>query len=160
MCDLFLFTIIIQFLSSVKEIFCPINVYRRTRTKQRERERNKKKKHRDDFYLNFFVVTFFCVWSIDVVIREKANIESSSCLDIHSFEQQKRMITRTHKQTDIKKKMMMMMKTEHEWMNEWEINETTNKQKPTKIMGGKTQVRIYIRARTHTHYRDTSPWWW
>jgi hypothetical protein len=50
----------------------------------------------------------------------------------------------------------------NEWMNEWEdMNETTNKQtKQTKIVGGKTQEQIYTGARAHTHYRDTSPWWW
>jgi hypothetical protein len=51
----------------MKEIFCPINVYIRTRTKE-------KKEHRNNFFLIFFLVTFLCV-IIYNVIREKENIE-------------------------------------------------------------------------------------
>jgi hypothetical protein len=41
---------------------------------------------------------------IYVVIREKRKDRGRLFLDIHLFEQQKIMITHTHKQTDIKKK--------------------------------------------------------
>jgi hypothetical protein len=62
----------------------------------------KRKKHRDNFFLIFLVTFFLCV-IIYNVIREKENIEIFVFLDIHLFEQQKIMITHTHKQTDIKK---------------------------------------------------------
>jgi hypothetical protein len=41
---------------------------------------------------------------IYVVIREKRKDRGRLFLDIHLFEQQKIMITHTHKQTDIKKR--------------------------------------------------------
>ena len=90
----------------MKEIFCPINVYRRTRTKQRERKKETKRKNTEMIFFQnvFFVVTFFVCDHRSCYSEAKENIENDSSLDIHSFEQQMRMITHTHKQTDIKKR--------------------------------------------------------
>ena len=91
MCDLFLFTIIIQ--------FYPTNVYSRTRT-----EEKMKTTIQIEFFPNFFSYFFFvCDHLLCYSRKRKHRGYIFFLLDIHLFEQQKIMITHTHEQTAIKK---------------------------------------------------------
>ena len=83
---------------------------------KRERDKEKQKEHRNDFFL-IILVTFLCV-IIDVVIREKYNIETfvSRYPFVRTTKDNDYTYTRTNRH--IKNMKTRKEKKEREWMNE------------------------------------------